>query len=657
MKKLLLSLVAFVATMGAFAQDAPTMFNKTFTPVTNADDLGGMSVASAPDGSVYASSTYTQAFQFAGKALTDSQEMVSACILKYDVQGNEQWSVTFVGSAIIYSMQVDADGTLYAAGSFMDEVEYTGADGVKATIKSADVYSAFIAKISADGKFLAVKIITPETDAEIAAAVGDPWGDGFDMPLYSAWDPIYITPRKLQIDGDKLYVSATYMGDVAEIGWEGSYVDTGIYSDNRSAGVFSLNKSDLSGAKSVANVQMTGIVGIYEQYYPEAISFVAENGTVFVGFIGFGNLTLTTADKTEDYAFEYGKHPFVLATIAGSTTTKTFDAAPHDKVAKPYNLFMETKGGNLILGGTFYGELPFGEKMTSGDVSRDEEGNVTYSLSHASFVASLTKSGNVNWSFVSPRESQAVMMTVDIFIYLNADDGQYSFEFDGYFNPEEDYTTAVKNATADTYGSSIASFIFPDADGVTLHVAGISGMVEEEEIDPNLVEIPQSQGREYDDFARAELVLGDDYNTYTVNDDLTIAIKMMNVDVEGCDYVVIKFAEPVAAGWMLAFWGGQDLVGIPEGATEYQYVFADDPNCAVADGVLPQICMMTFFGGYEKPLVAKVSGIYKHKIGDSDAIADIKTVDKKVDGKYFENGRIVIRKGGVKYNVAGQPIK
>lgn len=128
-----------------------------------------------------------------------------------------------------------------------------------------------------------------------------------------------------------------------------------------------------------------------------------------------------------------------------------------------------------------------------------------------------------------------------------------------------------------------------------------------------LVEIAQSQGKDLDDFTRAELVEGEGYNTYTVNGDLNIAIKMMNIDVKGCDYIVIKFAEPVAAGWHLAFWSNQDLVDVPAGATEFKYVFADDPKCGVsADGVLPQICMMTFFGGFQAPLVAKVEGIYKH---------------------------------------------
>jgi hypothetical protein len=153
-------------------------------------------------------------------------------------------------------------------------------------------------------------------------------------------------------------------------------------------------------------------------------------------------------------------------------------------------------------------------------------------------------------------------------------------------------------------------------------------MNEDDELEEGLIEIAQSQGKEYDDFKRAELVEGEKYNTYTVTNDLQIAIKMMDVDVKDCDYVVVKFAEPVAAGWRLAFWSNQDLTEVPEGAKEYKYVFADDPKCGVTDGILPQICMMTFFGGFTAPLEAKVVGIYKHMIAADDIDAPVtETVD------------------------------
>ena len=158
-------------------------------------------------------------------------------------------------------------------------------------------------------------------------------------------------------------------------------------------------------------------------------------------------------------------------------------------------------------------------------------------------------------------------------------------------------------------------------------------------INDEFVEITQDQGKTLDDFTRTELVEGEDYNTYTAAGDLNIAIKMMNLDVKNCDYVVVKFAEPVAAGWHLAFWSGQDLTDVTAGATEFKYVFADDPKCGVsAEGVLPQICMMTFFGGFQAPLEAKIVGIYKHY--SSEYLTGINAVQTMSNGQWYDmNGR------------------
>ena len=178
-------------------------------------------------------------------------------------------------------------------------------------------------------------------------------------------------------------------------------------------------------------------------------------------------------------------------------------------------------------------------------------------------------------------------------------------------------------------------------------------------LDPDLIEIAQEQNIDMDPgFPHADLEEGEDFNTYTANQDLTIAFKMVDVDVTDCDYIVIKFAEPVAAGWHLAFWSNQDLVDVPEGATEYKYVFADDPKCGVVDGILPQITMMTFFGGYEAPLTAKVTGVYKHHVNVVDNINGI--ANGLNDGKahkVLRDGKIVIIKGDKEYNLNGAAIK
>lgn len=163
---------------------------------------------------------------------------------------------------------------------------------------------------------------------------------------------------------------------------------------------------------------------------------------------------------------------------------------------------------------------------------------------------------------------------------------------------------------------------------------------EEPKEEGTLIEIPQSQGFEYNDgFTRATLVKGDDYNTYTATNDLQIAIKTMNIDVEDCDYVIIKFAQPVAAGWKIAFWPNQDLTDIPAGATEYKFVFAEDPKGnAVTNNTLAQICLMTFFGGYVSPLEAKVTGIYKHSTITPTAVSSVSNSCHSVVGYYSTSG-------------------
>ena len=408
MKKILLILAVFIL---ALPSSAESIFSggwaASFEPVSDAAELKALRTASAADGSVYVSSTYNKAFTFAGKEVADPEGLTSACIAKYNGNGEEQWAVTMEGGALVYALDTDEDGTLYAAGNFMDVVKYTGTDGTTAEISSEGVYSFFMAKISKDGKFEAVKAITPAVNEEIAAKVGDPWGMGFDSPLYTMWDPIYVTPNKIQVDGAKVYVSAKYMGDIEELGWKGSYIDQWgmMYMDNYSMGVFALDKENLGSAESVANVQMTGVVS-EAQYYPEAITFAAENGTVYMGFVGFKNLTLTTATGTEDFAFAAAEdgstmeHAFVLATIGNGTTTKVFNVAQHDKLAKPYNLFMENDGENLIIGGTFFGQLPFDTAKNSGEFASDV------------FMASLKKAdASVNWTMTGAKEAEAICMS------------------------------------------------------------------------------------------------------------------------------------------------------------------------------------------------------------------------------------------------------
>lgn len=152
-----------------------------------------------------------------------------------------------------------------------------------------------------------------------------------------------------------------------------------------------------------------------------------------------------------------------------------------------------------------------------------------------------------------------------------------------------------------------------------------------------LIEIPQDQGKQYDDFVRTSVKTGTDYTTYTATGDLQIAFKMMDIDVKDCDYVVVKFAEPVKAGWKIAFWEGTSTTEVPEGTEEYKFELEQQ---MLNTGVLPQICLMTLFGGYQSPLVAKVAGVYKHCTKDDPtAIAPLQANASHNAGYYSLSGQ------------------
>lgn len=140
----------------------------------------------------------------------------------------------------------------------------------------------------------------------------------------------------------------------------------------------------------------------------------------------------------------------------------------------------------------------------------------------------------------------------------------------------------------------------------------LSGPVEYTTLE--FVEIPQSVDT---DDTTIEPETGDGYTGYTPTGQLQVAFKMKNVDVKDCEYVYIKFAEPVPeSGWMLSFTGG--TIDLPKGATEYIFVFTDSIR---ASGTLPECTLFTRWWG-EPSQQIKVVGVYK---------AHVKTISQPVD--------------------------
>ena len=416
MKKVLLMLVAFVATMSMSAETIKTGgWNATFTPVEadDTEDLDAPKTAVASDGSVFVASTYTKAFTFAGKALADPEDMISSCIVKYNNKGEEQWAVSFVGNATITAMTTDGEGALYVAGGFDDEVKYTGTDDATASINSGEGgLSAFVAKISKDGKFEAVKVIKSSVNAEIYAIEGDPYDMGFDMPLYdlSGNDPMYVQPTSIMVAGDKVYVSATYTGDVEELGWKGAYCnyfDMMVF-DMRSMGIFSMSKADLSAPQNVAYAQTTGTVTYGTQNWPESFKFVIKSKKLYALLYGFGSLTVTTAAGAQDVVFDSdfegnNEHGIALFRIDGNNNRPlVFHAAIAEApLSATYSITdVDAYAGTLLFAGTFHGDFPLTKEVETNTFD-------------AAYVAAIDLGASeVKWTQLQTTESKSVGMDV-----------------------------------------------------------------------------------------------------------------------------------------------------------------------------------------------------------------------------------------------------
>ena len=381
MKKILLSLVAVFAAMSVSADDA--VWQKTFSPISSADDLTGVHTAVAVDGSVYASSTTDQGFTFGATTIERDNNAIYSCLVKYDKEGTEKWAVLVNGESTITAMTTDADGNVYVGGTFKAaSLAFNNADGTS-TISvegSADVTSGFIAKVSAEGVVQTAKAFTPQVDAEVGAA----WNTIFDEPAYADYAyPMTVSPNKIVVDGDKVYVSALYRGDVPSLGWEGHYTgatyDMGMgilsYYDNSSYGVFSLNMSDLNSSTSIVTLGSTDLIVEEKNYRPEAFTFVVNDGGVYVAFFGWGKLTLAkSATDKKDFSFAVSTDPtsdaneyaFVLSTIANLNYTITFNNDPYELSWDAlFNLYSDVIDGKAVIGGTFQGVFPLDKDVVS----------------------------------------------------------------------------------------------------------------------------------------------------------------------------------------------------------------------------------------------------------------------------------------------------
>ena len=419
MKKLLLAAALMaVTTLQAQTWNAPALWTKSLTPVDNANQLGDTHTAVAANGDVFTTGTYNQNITFGGKAITNNDNITSAYVAKYNADGTEAWLAKLNGMSVIRTLDTDADGNLYAAGLLADEVTFYSADGNNQVVHGAAGIAVpttmFIAKYDKNGNLKALRSVYPVANAGVQAS-------GLYFP--EAGD-VHITPGKLMVSNGKVYLSATYTGDVTfdNVQWEGRYLDIfgAMYQDVASVGIMSLKAADLTHATSVANLKMKDNK-VSLQQNPESVCFTVDGGTVYAGFVGKGTETLTTPNAAEELTMQMPddgtgnvEHAFILAKIdAAATTSKVFHVAMHDKSYGTDRVgAMAVNGGKLFVAGTFYNQLGFDTGKTSAGSSD-------------MFVANLNPADfSVNWAANDGYDEGDVTKNEEAFHAMLVNDGK-----------------------------------------------------------------------------------------------------------------------------------------------------------------------------------------------------------------------------------------
>lgn len=353
-----------LATVAANAKDvldAPT-WTDNLTTTTEAKELTrAAAMAVDNEGNSIVTGSFTKNLEFAASYLEPVAN--SAFIAKYDKAGAKKWAAGLAGAATVTTVATDADGNVYAAGVFADQVAIKDASGdTKATITGmadkVDKVSGFIVKYDKQGAYVASKTILAESDAEIAA-----------QDMIGLLSPSF-TAKKLVVDGNKLYLSASYKGNVALDGvtLKGKYAcsEGWLFNDETAMCVLSFDATDLANANIVSVLGATEQLTNEATYNTEDVNFAINDGKIYVAYVASGkDMTLTAAGKDTkiETAYEASatEHAYVLAAIDGNqVTTQVYHSVATDN-SNTLNTIAEMayQKGKLYLAGSFNQALPF----------------------------------------------------------------------------------------------------------------------------------------------------------------------------------------------------------------------------------------------------------------------------------------------------------
>lgn len=353
-----------LATVAANAKDvldAPT-WTDNLTTTTEAKELTrAAAMAVDNEGNSIVTGSFTKDLEFAASYLEPVAN--SAFIAKYDKAGAKKWAAGLAGAATVTTVATDVEGNVYAAGVFADQVAIKDASGeTKATITgmadNVKQVSGFIVKYDKQGTYVASKTILAESDAEIAA-----------LDAIGLLNPSF-TAKKLVVDGNKLYLSASYKGNVALDGvtLKGKYAcsDGMLYSDETTMCVLSFDAADLANASIVSVLGATEQLTKEATYNTEDVNFAINDGKIYVAYVASGkDMTLTAAGKDTKIETAYeasaAEHAYVLAAIDGDqVTTQVYHSVATDN-SNTLNTIdeMAYQKGKLYLAGSFNQALPF----------------------------------------------------------------------------------------------------------------------------------------------------------------------------------------------------------------------------------------------------------------------------------------------------------
>ena len=363
MKKMLLFVAALLTASTSFAQgdlENPTWTKTITNAVTEASDVEINSpIVITNQGDVIKTGTFTESFSFAGETFEPIAK--SSYIVKYDKKGNEVWVNALRGAATVTAITADAEGNIYVAGKFADKVLITTTNGnvfdIDGMEENNKQVSAFIVVYDKDGKLLARRQFVPELDPALEETF-----------MYFPEDgDVYFRINNIKVANGKVYITANYTGvnKIDEVVLEGRVLNVWdvMFMDINSAAALSFDK-DLSEAQLIADVHTTDAIAEMQMGLHD-INLAVDGDNVFVGWTGLGNLTMTTEKETQDFTFEYGSHPFVVANVT-TGQTKAFGASVVDTDASFYTVAgMMVADKKLYIGGTYIGELPFNNSLTS----------------------------------------------------------------------------------------------------------------------------------------------------------------------------------------------------------------------------------------------------------------------------------------------------